>query len=410
MTMIKKFHAARRLSGAVLITILIGLPFLRVHGESAFRFDIPSLRLLFFGTGVWMADFFILLVAVIFLTFLTLFTTTVLGRVWCGWLCPQTVLVDATQFIETSRTRGPATMTIASLAALALCAVIGVSLIGYFVSPYDLPGLLRAGGTPARIAAGSCIALTVLLFLDLFALRRRFCATACPYAKLQGVLFDDRTLTIAFDTGRSDECMQCSACEKACPVGIDIRKGQQSACIHCAECVDACTARMALRNRETLVNYSFGLPGVRSAGVRINPVITGSVAALSFLFLLYLSTARMPFDVNVHLNYADGPAVQHEHSVTNSYVLSLRNMARSDLDLDMSATSPAGVVHVEPDTIRLQSGPDITKVPIVITLNDGPGPRQSPVKITLTVRSKQDNKTLAKHIYFMMPKKSDSGN
>jgi polyferredoxin len=278
-------------------------------------------------------------------------------------------------------------------------------MIGYFVSPYDLPGLLRAGGLPARIAAGSWIALAAILFLDLVALRRRFCATACPYAKLQGVLFDDRTLTVAFDSGRSDECMQCNACVKACPVGIDIRKGQQSACIHCAECVDACTARMAPRNGKTLVNYSFGLPDVRSTGVRINPVITGSITALSFLFLLYLAASRAPFDMNVHLNYNAGQAVQHQGSVTNSYVLSLRNMAESDLELDMSAASPAGAVHVEPETILLQRGPDIAKVPFLITLNDGPGPRQGTVKITVTARSNQGTTSLAKPVYFMMPKK-----
>jgi len=395
--MIKKYHITRRLSGAVLITILIGLPFLRVHGESAFRFDIPSLRLLFFGTEIWMADFFIILVAVIFLTFLTLFTTTVLGRVWCGWLCPQTVLVDATQFMETSRT--------ASLAGLVLCAVIALSLIGYFVSPYDLPALFRAGGTPARIVAVSWVALAVILFLDLVALRRSFCSTVCPYAKLQGVLFDDRTLVVAFDTRRSEECMQCAACVKACPMGIDIRKGLQSACIHCAECVDACAARMAPGNRKPLVNYSFGLPGGRGPGVRMNPVITGSATVISFAFLLYLSTSRLPFDMNVRLNYADRPAMQQEGSVTNSYVLSLRNMTKSDLELDMTAASPAGAVHVEPDTILLRRGPDITKVPVLVTLNDKSGPRQGPVRITISLRSRQDNKTLTKPIYFMMPKK-----
>ncbi len=71
--MTRKFHALRRLSGTLLLIILIGLPFLQVHGESVLRFDVPSLRLLFFGTGIWMQDFFIILVAVIFLTFLGLF-------------------------------------------------------------------------------------------------------------------------------------------------------------------------------------------------------------------------------------------------------------------------------------------------------------------------------------------------
>ena len=77
--MSKKIHRLRRLSGAVLLVFLTGVPFLRIRGESVFRFDIPSLRLLFFGTSIWLADFFIILIAVIFLAFLIIFTTTVFG-------------------------------------------------------------------------------------------------------------------------------------------------------------------------------------------------------------------------------------------------------------------------------------------------------------------------------------------
>jgi hypothetical protein len=137
----------------------------------------------------------------------------------------------------------------------------------------------------------------------------------------------------------------------------------------------------------------------------MNPLITGSATVISFVFLLYLSASRLPFDMNVHLSYTDRPAMQQEGSVTNSYVLSLRNTTESDLELDMSAASPVGAVHVEPDTILLRRGPDITKVPVLVTLNDKSGPRQGPVRITISLRSRQDNKTLTKPIYFMMPKK-----
>jgi cytochrome c oxidase accessory protein FixG len=406
MTMSKKFHRLRRLSGIVLLMLLIGVPFLRIRGESAFRFDVPSLRLLFFGTEIWMQDFFIILIAVIFLTFFTLFTTTVFGRLWCGWLCPQTVLVDATTFVETARKRGYAAAIAASAAGLVVSAVISVSLIGYFVSPYDLPSLLRTGGAPAKIVVGSWFVLSVFVFLDLIALRRRFCATVCPYAKLQSVLFDDRTLVVAFDSHRAEECMQCSACVKACPVGIDIRKGSQMACIHCAECVDACAERMAVRDRPSLVRYTFGLSGERGTGLRVNPLITGVITVISLLFLVYLSVSRMPFDMNVRLNYTGAPEMRSDGSVMNAYVLSLRNMATADLELNLSATSSSGMVRFSPDTIILPVGTGITKVPISVTLQDASGAEQHPVMVTLTLGSKQVNKSIAKTVYFMMPKRN----
>jgi cytochrome c oxidase accessory protein FixG len=405
MTMIRKFHKLRRLTGAFLLALLIGIPFLRIGGESAFRFDVPSLRLLFFGTEIWMADFFIILIAVIFLTFFTLFTTTVLGRVWCGWLCPQTVLVDVTTFVETAGKRGYAAMIAAATAGMVMSAVIAISLIGYFVSPYDILSLLRTGGAPAQIVGGSALVLTLLLFLDLVALRRRFCATACPYAKLQSVLFDDRTLVVAFDPGRAKECMECGACVKACPVGIDIRKGQEMACIQCAECVDACTERMAFRKKPSLVRYVFGLAGKRGTGTRVNPLITGIITAASLLFFVYLSASKIPFDMNVRLNYDVAPRIQADGSVANIYELSLRNMGKADMELDLHASTPSGEVRVSPDAIMLRRSADITRLPVTVALHNVSANGHGPIPVTLTLQSKQSGKSITKTVHFVIPKK-----
>lgn len=404
MTTTKKFHRLRRFTGAILFMLFIGIPFLRIRGESALRFDVPSLQLFFFGTTIWMQDFFIILITIIFLTFLTLFATTILGRIWCGWLCPQTVILDATMFVEKGWKRGYAAALTASAAGAVASAVISASLIEYFVSPYELPSLLRTGGTPAKIVTGSWIILSTLIFLDLIVLRRRFCATVCPYAKLQSVLFDDRTLVVAFDPSRAKECMQCAACVKACPVGIDIRNGSQMACIHCAECVDACAERMAVRGRPSLVKYTFGIPGERKTGLRVNPLITGIITVISFLFLVYVSVLRMPFDMTVSLNYTGAPEMRPDGSITNIYVLSLRNMSASELTLNLRATSSSGVVQFSPDTIMLPVGTSITKIPISVTLQKAANSEQRPATVTFTLGSKEVNSSITKTVYFIMPK------
>jgi cytochrome c oxidase accessory protein FixG len=402
--MTRKFHRLRRISGALLLSILIGLPFLRIHGESALRFDVPTLRLLFFGTAIWMQDFFIVLNAVIFLTFLVLFTTTVFGRVWCGWLCPQTVLVDATSFMDATRKRGPSARLAAAVVAGGISSVIAASLIGYFVSPYDLPLLLRTGGSALPIIVGTWVALTIILFLDLVALRRGFCATVCPYAKMQSVLFDDRTLVVAFDHRRAQECKECLACVTACPVEIDIRQGTNAACIHCAECVDACTERMAKRGRRSLVGYFFGAPGEHHIGIRVNPLITGVLTALSLAFVLYLALTRMPFDMNVHVNYDNLTKIPASSSLSDSLELSLRNMSNTDLDLDLIASSPAAPnmsIRVSPDAVRLKQGTGIMKLPVTVTLDRTDGPLQQPVTVMLTVRSKLLDKSVSKPFVFL---------
>jgi len=388
----------------VLLLVLISIPYLQIQGESVLRFDIPSLRLLFFGTSIWMADFFIILIAVIFLTFLTLFATTLFGRIWCGWLCPQTVLVDATMFVETTRDKGSTNVIVSWVAGLLASAVVAASLIGYFFSPYDIPKVLRTGGLTAQIVTVSFVVLTVLILLDLIALRRRFCATVCPYAKMQGVLFDDRTLVVAFDQERADECMRCGACAKVCPVNVDIRTGPHMACIHCAECVDACTERTALMGRRSLVNYTFGIAAHRRTGVRTFPLITGAITVLSLAFLVYLSASRVPFDAYVQFNYAEAPTII-EGNITRSYVLSLRNRG-TDLILDLSAAAASVEVRVLPDTIMLHKRDTVLTVPISITVAKAKAPvtAQDPVIVTLTVRSKQLNKNVTRTIYFMIPR------
>jgi polyferredoxin len=288
---------------------------------------------------------------------------------------------------------------------MVISAVIAASLIGYFVSPFDLPSMLRNGGTSAKIVAGAWIVLALILFLDLIALRRRFCSTVCPYAKLQSVLFDDRTLAVAFDDRRAGECMQCSACVKACPVGIDIRKGPQMACIHCAECVDACAERTAARNRKSLVGYVFGRAGERRTGVRVNPLITGVLTSISLVFLLYLSASRMPFDMNARMNYSASPEMGMDGSVANSYELSFRNMAKSDLELSLNAAASSGEARVSPGSIVLRKDEDITRVPVSVTLKGFSGREEHPVTITLTARSLNDGKSLAKKVLFMPPKR-----
>ena len=401
--MSRTYHQARRAVGTALLAVLILLPFLRVNGESAFRFDVPSLRLLFFGTAIWMEDFFIILVALLALTFLILFITIAFGRIWCGWLCPQTVLVDLSPFLDRRSSRGALQRSTASLVAAAASLLIGASLIGYFVSPYDALRVIHSGGTAAAVVVGTWAGLSIILFLDLVMVRRTFCATVCPYAKLQGVLFDDRTLIVAFDQERRDECMQCNACVRACPVDIDIREGTQAACIHCAECVDACSGRMALRKRIPLVAYLFGMPGTRKTGPRISLILTGSLTISAVLLFLYLASTRAPFEATVLPVTSGSFAAAAGKGVTNAYTLILRNTGSTDLEASLSVTVPEGSAQVRPDHVRLDRGQEEARIVITITLTGFRADGRRFLPLTLVVKDDSRNKELARPISFLLP-------
>ena len=108
------------------------------------------------------------------------------------------------------------------------------------------------------VAGTTLVSMSLLLYLDLVLVRRRFCTTVCPYGRIQLMTMDRNTLTLEFDPSLADACIRCGACEKACPMGIDIKKGLQIECINCGRCLDACRSVMDMRGRQGLIHYTFG--------------------------------------------------------------------------------------------------------------------------------------------------------
>jgi len=161
---------------------------------------------------------------------------------------------------------------------------------------------------------------------------------------------------------------------------------------------------MAVRDRKSLVRYAFGASGKRT-GLRINPLITGVITVISLVFLMFLSATRMPFDMNARLNFTGMPEMSADRSVTNTYELSLRNMEKSDLNLDLVADASAGIVSVSPDSIFLRRGTDITRVPVAVTLKGLSSQTRRPITVTLTARVRQSGKSLAKKVHFVMPER-----
>jgi len=191
------------------------------------------------------------------------------------------------------------------------------------------------------------------LFMNYAFLRHTWCATVCPYAKLQGALFDDRTMIIAFDPRRKDECMDCRACVAICPVHIDIRNGLNAACINCAECIDTCSEKMDRRQKKGLINYFFGNPGQQKELLRQNVVMIGSITILTLGFLLYLSLARNPIDLTILPNYELKPRLTEGHEVVNAYTVAVKNKGRQDLELTLNAELQGSPLRVIPEKITL---------------------------------------------------------
>jgi cytochrome c oxidase accessory protein FixG len=363
-----RFLRWRRLAGAAQAAVWLGLPFVEMGGESALRLDVGSARLHAFGASFALGEAWAVLLATLALTFAFLAVTLVAGRVWCGWGCPQTVLGDLTRWVEPDRRRKPRRwrrpLGFALTAAVSL--LVGASLVWYFLPPLEfLRGL--ASGTLHPAALGAFLSLSVLLFLDLAFLRATFCATACPYAKLQGVLFDRHTLRVAYDARRDADCVDCDACVRVCPTGIDIRDGLQMECIACALCIDACTPIMAkLRRPPHLVGYFHGQPEaepgrgpVALPGPRpFRPAALALWAAtLGLGFLLAVLAANRPLlTVDAMADAAVPSRRTADGRVLSAFAVALENRGRAHLQVALAMQAAGSALLVSPAEVELAPG------------------------------------------------------
>ena len=379
----------RRLAELAQAALALGLPFLRVNGESALRFDLATLHLHVFGATVWMDELFVVLAATLFLAFAFLLVTVLFGRIWCGWACPQTALVDLTGFLGRARKLGGWRLGAAYLAVALGSALVAANLTWYFVPPADfLRGLATLSLGPTL--TGIWFALAVVLFADLAFWRQGFCATTCPYAKLQGALLDDHALVVAYDAGRDQDCVECNACLRVCPVGIDIRDGLQAACTGCTECIDACRPIMARLGRAPdLIGYSFGLPGTPRRLLRPASIALGVLTVATLGLTLAVAADRQPLEVT--LSGGDfAPRRTATGEVYNALTLSLENRGRDPLALALtiSARTPSGArFELRPDAVTLAPGEHRRLRVMAVGHGVPPGPASLPGRLVATSSS-----------------------
>ena len=397
-----KIRTRRRIVEWIGLLIFISLPFLRVGGESALRFDVPTLKLHFFGTALWLQEFFFVFLAVFFFVALFLFLTVTFGRVWCGWLCPQTVFCDLTMFVEPRKRRGMAGKIGAHLLLMLISLGIGFVTVSYFKSPYETIAEIFQGSL-GSVPAISMLVVAFLTYVNLGSIRRTFCSTICPYAKIQGVMTDSKTLIIQMDPKRRDECIDCKQCVRSCPTGVDIRNGMQVACIMCAECIDACRKVMMRKGKAGLIVYSFGREGYKGIGELLRPsVIIFGLATLGFFSaLVYQSVGRSSFDFSV-LPHRMAPRVTREGDVMNAYILSIKNKSKTDLRLSLALPGPEKqkFTHSITEELAIPAG-QVEKFPLFIRAKGKP---KSDLKLVIELKDAQDGSgSQKKTVYFNLP-------
>jgi cytochrome c oxidase accessory protein FixG len=350
-----RFTTLRRWTFLALHLILFVTPWIQVNGHPALLIDVPARRLFLFGTIFTASDSFFLLLLLLFLTFALFFFTSLWGRLWCGYACPQTVFLETwirpiELWIEGDRVqrkrRDGQGWTLDRawrkgakwVAFLTVSFVVGMALVSLFVPARDL---WTGGAGP--LAYAFVAILTFLWYWDFTWFREQFCNFLCPYARFQSALTDEETLLIAYDPTRGEprgggkaaamdgRCIECHKCVVVCPQGIDIRNGFQLECIQCARCIDACVSVMDRLGHRTLVEYSSQARAEGKPERLFRPraaVYGGLLVALLALGFTMLAQ-RVPFEATVNRVPGSLYSLDADGYVRNTFLVQITNNSAS---------------------------------------------------------------------------------
>lgn len=251
----------RQFVQGLLFAALLLLPFVTLSGKPFLRMDISKMTLFLAGIPLRIDQFYLVLLAILVCVSSFLLLTAVLGRVWCGWLCPQTVFNDLAELLARGfrkKTSATAARLIEHFVALVIAKIVAFNLFCWFLPPRQVvSNLLDFSNHPIMMV--TFLLLTLFGYLNLILVKRSFCRSYCPYGRFQTALMDAGTLNLSFLEEVRDRCLRCNACVRTCPMEIDIREGFQIECIGCGRCIDACRGVMERKpDGIGLIDYRFG--------------------------------------------------------------------------------------------------------------------------------------------------------
>jgi len=368
-----------------LIVIFFLLPCIKINGLPAILINLPDRRFTFFGLSFWGHDtpllFFILAGFLLGL----LFITSVWGRVWCGWACPQTIGIDGIfRRIETlvegnyiARKKLQAApfdkekirkKAIKWFLFFFISALVSHTFYAYFTGAGRLVSM--ALGSPSENLTTFYIvnATTLIILFNFGWFKEQLCTFICPYGRLQSVLMDEDSLVVAYDenrgeprkgrnrssggesprrllSGETGDCINCYKCVVVCPTGIDIRHGIQMECIACTSCIDACDEVMRVTKKpKGLIRYESenGLKGEKTIFWKMKTSIYFGLTLLSFLGLFLYVINRSELDITVlraHENPYQVLSISEEETlIANHFTLNLKNQSSQEMEVDIIRT------------------------------------------------------------------------
>lgn len=366
--------------------LFFALPFIKYKGRPLFLFNIPEAKFILFGRVFWPQDFFIFGITMITaIVFIILFTAA-FGRLFCGWVCPQTIFMEmlfrkiefaiegdapAQRLLDKGPWNGEKMMkkTAKHFIFFLLAFIVSNFFLAYIIGMDELMQIVREPASQHIGGLSSIVIFSGVFYFVFSYFREQACTVVCPYGRLQGVLLDRNSMIVAYDYKRGEprgkfkkqkaedpalqlgDCIDCFQCVKVCPTGIDIRNGTQMECVGCTSCIDACDKMMDATGRERgLIRYA-SENGI-AEGKKLK--FTGRMKFYSILLvaLSVLLTALLLSrkDVDGTILRAGGMLYQERgtDSVSNLYNIKVINKTVHDLSLSLKLEGmPGRIIEAE---------------------------------------------------------------
>ncbi|WP_018617434.1 cytochrome c oxidase accessory protein CcoG [Segetibacter koreensis] len=375
-----KFYKIRTYLSLFYFLAFFGLPFVKVNGRPLFLFNIPDAKFILFGKVFWPQDFFILGLGMITFIFFIILFTAAFGRLFCGWACPQTNFMEmmfrkVEYWIEGDAThqkmlaKAPwdskkiMKKTAKHLAFYLLSFIISNFFLAYIIGVKELEKIITEPVTNHIVGFSSLLIFSGVFYAVYAFFREQACTVVCPYGRLQSVLLDKNSMVVAYDYKRGEprgiakkntenifgDCIDCFACVKVCPTGIDIRNGVQMECVGCTACIDACDNIMdKIGKPRGLIRYASensienGEPLKYTSRMKMYSALCALVVGVLSVILF---TRK---DIDVTVMRTPGILFQERgtDSVSNLYNIKLSNKTLSEIPLTIKLEDEKGKIEI----------------------------------------------------------------
>ncbi|THF52717.1 cytochrome c oxidase accessory protein CcoG [Flavobacterium supellecticarium] len=381
-----KFYEKRKLVSYFLLAFLFSAPFIKINGNQFLLFNVLDRKFNFFGFPFWPQDFHLVVISMIVgVVFVTLFTVA-FGRIFCGWICPQTIFMEmvfrriefwidgdrgaqmrlAKQEWNAEKIRKRVTKWIVFFIISFLIANV---FLAYLVGSDHVLEMVKEGPFHNTNTLIALLIFTAVFYFVFAWLREQVCIIACPYGRLQGVLLDNKSIVVAYDHVRGEgengrakfrknedrsqvgkgDCIDCRQCVNVCPTGIDIRNGTQLECINCTACIDECDHIMESVNLpKGLIRYASEDEIVKKEKFVFTARMKGYVSVLIILTGVFIGMLFLRNEVEATVLRLPGQLYERKgDNISNVFTYKIVNKTVKDFNkVHFKLVDPKGKIIV----------------------------------------------------------------